>query len=76
MERPVELRSLGQAVALDFIVEELPHHWVRVTFSSIEDGSAYEQVRVVMPRSLLERLSHAEVWPLADELRTHECHLQ
>lgn len=52
MDRPIETRTLGEAVATSFEVVPMPDGWVCLKFCFMEiDGDVYERVRVVMPRS-------------------------
>lgn len=58
MERPLETRTLGEAIATEVLCRPLHGEWVEITFcTSCDDGDLYEKVRVVMPRGALMALA-------------------
>lgn len=77
MERPIESKSLGEAFATSFKLEMIASECVQLTFCRNEfDGDVYERARIIMPRSLFDRLRRSEAAPLAFRPRGQVSHLQ
>lgn len=76
MERPIETRTLGEAVVTSFQLKKLSCGWVQVTFCTDEDdGDVYERARIVMPPETFEALRSAAA-PILRPRKTPEAHLQ